>query len=386
MINRQLKLPKKNSFFLFGPRGTGKTHLLREFLKDNPCLYIDLLDPERQQTLSLRPKALEEEIQSLDPHTRWVVIDEVQKIPALLDVVHRQIESRDIYFALTGSSARKLKTAGANMLAGRAFLTYLFPLTSLELGDSFSLADALRWGTLPKIFSLETEEEKRDYLRAYTHVYLQEEITQEQVVRKLDPFRRFLVVAAQMSGQIINFSKVARDVGTSVPTVQSYFQILEDTRIGFLLEPFHESVRKRQRENPKFYFFDTGVQRSLENTLSLDLLPRTYAYGVAFEHFIINEIVRLSSYAKKDNTFSYLCTKDGVEIDLVIDRPGGKKTLVEIKSTEFLRPEDIHSFQKLGSDIPRSDMYCISRDPHPKVINKVQCLPWKKGLVELGLS
>jgi predicted AAA+ superfamily ATPase len=384
MINRSLRLPKNNSFFLFGPRGTGKTHLLREFLKNKSCLYIDLLDPERNQTLSLRPKALEDEILGLDPDTRWVVIDEVQKIPALLDIVHRQIESKDICFALTGSSARKLKTAGANMLAGRAFLTYLFPFTSMELGNSFSLSDALRWGTLPKIYSLKTEEEKRDYLRSYTHVYLQEEITQEQVVRKLDPFRRFLVVAAQLSGQIINFSKVGRDVGVSVPTVQSYFQILEDTRIGFLLDPFHESVRKRQRENPKFYLFDTGVQRALENTLALDLLPSTYAYGVAFEHFIINEIFRLSSYAKHDDRFSYLRTKDEVEIDLVIERPGRKKALVEIKSTEFVRPEDIHSFQKLGSDIPRSDMYCFSRDPHPKMINGVHCLPWQKGLTELG--
>lgn len=385
MFNRLLSFPKNHSFFLFGPRGTGKTHLLREFFKNIPCLYIDLLEADTHQNLSLRPKALEEQIESLPPKTRWVIIDEIQKVPKLLDVVHRQIETRPIFFALTGSSARKLKTTGANLLAGRAFVNYIFPLTSRELGNSFSLPACLRWGSLPKLFSFKSDAEKRDYLRAYTHTYLQEEITQEQVVRNLDPFRRFLVIAAQMSGQIINFSRIARDAGASVPTVQSYFQIIEDTRIGFLLEPYHESIRKRQRGNPKFYFFDTGVQRALENTLTLDLLPRTFAYGVAFEHFVMNEIVRLSAYAKNDFRFSYLRTKDGVEIDLVMERPGLKNALIEIKSTDFLRPEDIRAFQRLGADIPHSDLYCFSRDPHPKKIEGVHCLPWQKGLTELGL-
>ncbi len=385
MFNRQITFAKNHSFFLFGPRGTGKTRLLKEFFKGLPHLYVDLLDPDTHQELSLRPKALEERMEALGPKTRWVVVDEIQKVPALLDVVHRQIESRRVFFALTGSSARKLKTTGANLLAGRAFMNFLFPLTSRELGERFSLNECLRWGSLPKIFSLKNDGKKRDYLRAYTHTYLQEEITQEQVVRKLDPFRRFLAIAAQMSGQIVNFSKVARDAGTSIPTVQSYFQILEDTRIGFLLESFHESVRKRQRENPKFYFFDTGVQRALENTLTLDLLPRTFAYGVAFEHFIINEIVRLAAYAKNDYRFSYLCTKDGVEIDLVIERPGLKKALVEIKSSDLIRPEDLRSFRRLGTDIPQSDLFCFSRDPHPKKIEGIRCLPWQTGLIELGL-
>ncbi len=385
MFNRLISFHKTRSFFLFGPRGTGKTHLLKAFFRNLPHLYVDLLDPDIQQTLILRPKALEEQIEALDPKVKWVVIDEVQKVPSLLDVVHRQIESRAVHFALTGSSARKLKASGANLLAGRALMNFLFPLTSRELGGAFSLSSCLQWGSLPEIFSLTMKEEKRDYLRTYTHAYLQEEITQEQAVRKLDPFRRFLATAAQMSGQIINFSKVARDAGTSVPTVQSYFQILEDTRIGFLLEPFHESIRKRQRENPKFYFFDTGVQRALENTLTVDLLPQTFAYGVAFEHFIVNEIVRLAAYARNDYRFSYLCTKDGVEIDLVIERPGRKKALVEIKSTEFLRPEDIRSFRKLGADVPKSDLFCLSRDPRPKKMGGVLCLPWQKGLMELGL-
>ena len=188
-----------------------------------------------------------------------------------------------------------------------------------------------------------------------------------------------------MSGQIVNFAKIAREAGTTVPTVQSYFQILEDTLIGFLLDSFHESVRKRQRENPKFYFFDTGVLRALNNTLSVDLPSHTYAFGTAFEHFIINEIQRLESYGKKDYRFSYLRTKDGVEVDLIIERPGRKRALIEIKSTERVGPEDIRALKRLSPDIPNSEAFCLSLDPVAKTIDGVRCFPWPQGLQALGL-
>jgi len=385
MVNRLIHLPRRGSFFLFGARGTGKTHLLHEHFKSSEIVYFDLLDPELFQTLSLRPKALSEQLDALSKRIQWAVIDEVQRIPELLNVVHQQIESRHRQFALTGSSARKLKRGGANLLAGRATLLHLFPFTARELGKQFMLRDALQWGTLPKIHSLKTSEEKHDYLRTYTYTYLQEEITQEQVLRRLDPFRRFLPVAAQMSGQIINFSKIAAEVGTTVVTVQSYFRILEDTLIGFLLDPFHESIRKRQRENPKFYFFDTGVQRALENTLQVELRPRTYAFGNAFEHFVINEIMRLASYQKKDYRFSYLRTKDGVEIDLIVERPGLKRALVEIKSTQRVAEDDVRALKQLAPDISRSESFCLSLDPTPKKISGISCYPWLQGLGELGL-
>lgn len=385
MFTRSIRLSDTSSFFLFGPRGTGKTHLLKDHFPSDRTLYLDLLDPETFQTLSLRPKSLQDRIGALPKTTKWIVIDEVQKLPSLLDVVHQQIEQGRLKFALTGSSARKLKHGGANLLAGRAFVNHLFPLTARELGHSFSLPSALHWGTLPRLFSLKKDENKQDYLRAYTHTYLQEEITQEQVVRRLDPFRRFLFIAAQMSGQIVNFAKIARGAGTTVPTVQSYFQILEDTMIGFLLDSFHESVRKRQRENPKFYFFDTGVLRALSQTLSVDLPPHTYAFGVAFEHFLVNEIQRLQSYGKKDYRFSYLRTKDGVEVDLIIERPGQKRALVEIKSTERLGPEDVRALKRLSPDIPNSESFCLSLDPVAKVMEGVRCFPWQRGLEELGL-
>jgi len=385
MFNRLIKLPGNNSFFLFGARGTGKTFLLGEHYKASSAFHIDLLDPDANQTYSLRPRTLVEQLAALGKETEWIIIDEIQKIPKLLNVVHKQIESSRFKFALSGSSARKLKHGGANLLAGRAFVNHLFPLTAREIGERFSLASALAWGTLPRIYALDSSENKRDFLRAYTHTYLKEEITEEQVVRRLDPFRRFLIVAAQMSGQILNFSKIAREVGASAPTVQTYFEILEDTLVGFLLEPFHESVRKRQRENPKFYFFDTGVQRALNNTLTVELRPQTYAFGIAFEHFVINEINRLQSYAKKDWRLSYLRTKDGVEIDLIIERPGLKRALVEIKSTEQVTEDDVRALQRLEKNISNSEALCLSLDPMPKRIGAVRCFTWQRGLEEIGL-
>jgi len=385
MINRLFKFPQKSSFFLFGPRGSGKTFLLKNYFSNLPCLYLDLLDPQTFQNLSLRPHDLNAQLNALPEQVRWIIIDEVQKLPVLLDIVHQQIEKGRFYFALTGSSARKLRHGAANLLAGRAFVYYLYPFTSREIGSSFRLDNALQWGTLPRVFALESDEEKIDFLRSYSHTYLQEEISQEQVVRRLDPFRRFLFIAAQMNGNIINYARIARESGTSIPTVQSYFQILEDTLVGFLLESFHESVRKRQCANPKFYFFDAGVVHSLSQTLQVKLVPQTYAYGNTFEHFLINEISRLQSYARKDFRLSYLRTKDDVEIDLVIERPAGKNILIEIKSTQQIQPEDIASFGRLASDVRNSEAYCFSQDPVIKLINGVRCVPWQTGLEEIGL-
>lgn len=386
MFNRKLKFSDKSSFFLFGARGTGKTYLLKQRFSASDSLYIDLLDADENEAFNLRPKTLVERLGAVSANVKWIIIDEVQKIPKLLDLVHQQIEDSRFKFVLSGSSARKLKHGGANLLAGRAFVYNLFPLTTQEIANSFSLQSVLEWGSLPGVFAFVDSRDKRNFLRTYAHTYLREEIIQEQIIRKLDPFRRFLNVAAQMSGRIINFSKIASEIGASSPTVQTYFQILEDTLIGFLLEPFNESIRKRQSGNPKFYFFDTGVQRALENTLTVELKPQTYAYGIAFEHFIINEINRLQSYSEKDFRFSYLRTKDGVEIDLIIERPGLKRALVEIKSTERVNEDDLRPLQSISKDISNSEAFCLSRDPIPKKINNILCLPWQQGLIELGFD
>lgn len=223
-------------------------------------------------------------------------------------------------------------------------------------------------------------------MHAYTTTYLKEEIVAEQLVRRLEPFRRFLPVAAQTSGEIVNFSKIARDVGASVKTVQSYFEILEETLVARFLQPFHESVRKRQAGNPKFYLFDTGVRRALQRLLTVPLVPQSYEYGQAFEHFVVHEIDRLQSYLRRDYELSYLRTHDQAEIDLVVERPGQPRALIEIKSTEHVAEDDLRSLSRLSADIADSESFCFSRDPHTKVMRGVHCLPWWQGLEALNLQ
>jgi uncharacterized protein len=385
MVNRIVQFTSKNSLFLFGARGTGKTHLLKERYSNASNWYIDLLNPELVRKYLLQPTLLAQELAAKRPTPAWVIVDEVQKAPALLDLIHQLIESENQKFILSGSSARKLKRGAANLLAGRAFVYNLYPLTAKEIGDGFDLEDALNWGTLPKLLDLPDVQDKKEYLRAYSNTYLREEILQEQIIRNLEPFQRFLSVAAQMAGKVINFSKIASDTGTSVPTIQSYFQILEDTLLGFALPQFHESIRKRQRANPKFYFFDSGIQRALLDELNTAIRPRTAYYGHAFEQFVINEINRLQSYYRKDFRLSYILTGAGVEIDLIIERPGIKRAAIEIKSTTAVDKSDLRGLLSLGKDIPNCELFCFSLDNTPKIIEGVHCLPWQAGLIELGL-
>jgi predicted AAA+ superfamily ATPase len=385
MFQRALKLPKNQSFFLFGARQTGKSTLLREILDPKTTYTIDLLDPEQEDIFIRNPGELEHRLAAMRTRPDWVVIDEVQRAPRLLDLVHRQVESSGQHFALTGSSARKLKRGAANLLAGRAVVKHLHPLTHREAGDSFDLDLALRAGTLPKIFNL-APEERVAFLRSYAMTYLKEEIAAEQILRRLEPFRNFLEIAAQLNGTILNHSKIARDVGVAYKTVQSYFEVLEDTLIGFSLPPFHESLRKRQMQHPKFYFFDSGVKRALERTVDLPLTPRTYGYGNAFEHFLIGEIRRLADYAGKDWRYSYLRTVQGVEIDLIIDRPGESRVFLEIKSATEIEESDCAALMKMQSDSKQPVLAILaSRSPTPKRIGKVLCLPWKLALEELGI-
>lgn len=385
MFHRLITIGNKSSFFLFGPRGTGKSTLIRQRLAKSNPLWIDLLQPEQEDLYRLSPQSLRDEIAKREGKIRWVVIDEVQKIPRLLDLVHSLIESSGILFALTGSSARKLKRGGANLLAGRAFVHHLHPLTHVELGDRFSLDEVLRWGTLPRLFSLQAPEDRTEFLRSYALTYLKEEIQAEQIVRRLEPFRRFLQVAAQTNGEIVNATNIGRDVGADTKTVQSYFQILEDTLLGFLLESHHRSLRKQQRQAPKFFLFDPGIKRALDGTINQDLTPGTYGYGKAFEHFIILEALRLDSYGRRDFRFSYLRTKDGAEIDLIVERPGLPAVLIEIKSSDRVDDRDTRALERFLPDFPKAEAFCLSRDTRGKKIGRVSALPWNEGLKEIGL-
>jgi predicted AAA+ superfamily ATPase len=386
MIQRCITPSKTTSFFLFGARGTGKSTLLKHIFKDNDAvMWIDLLDPEEEDRFSMHANELAEHLDVAPGRYQWVVIDEIQKVPRLLDVVHSRIESSAVRFAMTGSSARRLKGEGTNLLAGRALVLNLFPLTHRELGSDFDLDSALAHGTLPGLLNFKSSEERRAFLRAYALTYLKEEVWAEHLVRKLDPFRRFIEIAAQCNGEIINFTNIARDVGADTKTVQSYFEILEDTLIGFLLDPFHRSVRKRQRQAPKFYLFDPGVRRALDRTLTVELKPGTYAYGRAFEHFVVVEALRLSAYKQNDFRFSYLRTKDGAEIDLIVERPAAPTALLEIKSADRVDERDTRAVERFAADIPGAEAYCLSRDPVSRRIGSVIALPWQEGLKAIGL-
>jgi uncharacterized protein len=385
MFQRLIKLPSKQSFFLFGARQTGKSTLVRERLGGHKSIYFDLLEPELEDAFIRNPNELEQRLAALPERPDWVILDEVQRSPRLLDVVHRMIEARKYRFALTGSNARKLKRGAANLLAGRAVVHHLHPMTFRELGSAFDLDEVLSFGSLPPIFGLDRQE-RISLLRTYSLTYLKEEIAAEQVLRRLDPFRNFLEIAAQLNGTIHNHSKIARDVGVDYKTVQSYYDVLEDTLIGFQLPAFHESLRKQQSQHPKFYFFDLGVKRALERLTDQPITPRTYGYGNAFEHFFILELRRLAEYAGKDWRYSYLRTNHGVEIDLIVDRPGQNRVFLEIKSSTTVDEHDTANLERILADIKKPVLAILaSRCPTAKVIGKVLCLPWQRALEEIGV-
>ena len=389
MFHRIINLPKTHSFFLFGARGTGKTTLLRHLCPPENTVFVDLLNLEQETGFIRDPERFGRLIDGLSLSIQAVVVDEIQRVPPLLDVIHRKLEERKrsgapLQFIMTGSSARKLKRGAANLLAGRAFIYHLFPLTTTELQDVFDLQTALEYGTLPEVWNLKEKETIVRYLEAYSRTYLKEEIWNEQIIRKLEPFSYFLEVAAQMNGRVLNFSKIGRDIGVDTKTVQSYFQILEDTLLGYFLPSFHRSVRKRQLTNPKFYFFDTGVKRALERSLTVLLLPQTYAFGEAFEHFVFLEMQRRNEYQKRDYRFSYLQTHDGAEVDFVLERPGRPIALVEIKSATRIEPAMAKHLQRFCGDLGACEAYLLSLDSTPQRFGLVHALPWEQGLQTLG--
>lgn len=286
-------------------------------------------------------------------------------------------------FVLTGSNARKLHHGGANLLAGRAFTRYLFPLSLPELKDAFEVQAALRWGTLPKIFHLEEDEQRRDFLQSYAHTYLKEEIQAEQIVKKVDAFHRFLEVAAQSNGKLVNYSNIAKNTGVEDKTVKTFYEILDDTLLGFFLEPFHKSRRKRLKTAPKFYFFDIGVARALARQLLVEPHPSTGYYGELFEQLVVLEVYRQEQYANRDYRLSYMRTQDDTEIDLVIERPGKPLVLVEIKSTAECKLESLRGFHSLIADFPDAECMIWSQDPRPQKMGRILALPWQEGLAAI---
>ncbi len=323
MYARLLPSPTQ-SIFLFGPRGTGKSTWLETRFPSAP--RYDLLDTGEALRLTKDPQTLYRESATLSPES-WVVIDEVQKVPAVLDEVHRLIESRGLRFILSGSSARKLRRGGANLLAGRAITTAMFPLVSAELSFELDLPRTLTLGTLPMAV---TGENPKAYLRTYAETYLDQEVRAEALTRNLGAFTRFLEVAARQNGQVTNIAGIARDVGIGRSTVQNHFDILEDTLLGFWLPAWKLKSATKQVQHSKFYFFDCGVARAL--TGRLPYAPAPEELGPLLETFILHELRSYLSYKGLHYAPHFWRTYDGAEVDVLCETRDGF-VAIEIKAT-----------------------------------------------------
>ncbi|MDL1977407.1 MAG: AAA family ATPase [Deltaproteobacteria bacterium] len=310
-VKRLLKLPDC-SFFLFGPRGVGKTTWLREVLAD--ASFFDLLDSSLYLEFSQSPGNLEAMIGNL-PKGSWVVIDEIQKIPHLLDEVHRLMETRGWRFALCGSSARKLRRGGVNLLGGRAITRNLDTFSYKELGNLFDAEFALQWGFLPYV-QLDRKNAP-DILNSYVNTYIKEEIKEEGIVRSLPPFLRFLGIAGQLNGQLVNGQNISREAGVPRSSVDVYFSILEDTLLGYFLPAYRPSVKIREQTHPKFYWFDPGVARAAAGLL-FEPVDRLWK-GIALENMIYHELKVYNLTQNRNRPISFYRTGSGVEIDFVIE-------------------------------------------------------------------
>ncbi|MEI8173546.1 MAG: DUF4143 domain-containing protein [Deltaproteobacteria bacterium] len=381
MITRIADLPDNRSFFLFGPRQTGKSSLIGSKFGDDTWT-VNLLHGDEYTRYAKHPAQYRldavEKIRTVD--TRRFVLDEVQRIPELLNEVHALMEEHpDRQFILLGSSARKLKRGGANLLAGRAVQRLLFPFTLAELGEHFNLDDALRFGTLPPLLGL-NDAEKQDTLKAYTETYLREEVQMEGYVRNLGGFYRFLEMAASASGELLNFSNIARECRLPIRTVQSYYEILEDTLIGFRLQPWLKSERKRMVAHPKFYFFDTGVTNAVNRRLAAPPDPRLT--GRLFEQFIVLEIHRYLHYARSETRIFFWRTNTGAEVDLMLERHGKLIGAFEIKSATEVSGNDFSGLRAFRSDNPDVPPAVVYRGTQAYRTDGIRVIPWKTFLDE----
>jgi predicted AAA+ superfamily ATPase len=362
------RLAQRKSLFLFGPRQTGKTALVRNALPQ--AKHYDLLDGDVFLTLSRRPTRLAEE---LGPNERLVVLDEIQKLPALLDEVHRLIEHKHVRFILTGSSARKLRRGGVNLLGGRAPSYTLHPLTFHELGGEFDLTKALDRGLLPSIYFSTSPSED---LRAYAGTYLKEEIAAEALTRNVPAFSRFLEVAALSHGSMLNYTAVASDAQLPASTVREYFQILEDTLIARPLPAWTRSRSRKAIATAKHYFFDSGVARHLQNRSGL--ARRSPEYGEAFETFILHELSAYIDYTAAV-PLCYWRSASGFEVDFVL----ADKTAIEVKAKNPIGERDLRGLRALREEAMLQHYVLVSLESRRRSVDGIRILPWKEFLDEL---
>jgi predicted AAA+ superfamily ATPase len=357
----------KKSHFLFGPRQTGKTSLVRHNLKNVPV--YDLLDSSVYLALSRNPGRISEE---LAPEERLVVVDEIQRLPELLNEVHRLIETRGIRFLLTGSSARKLRRGGVNLLGGRARTKYLHPLTFRELNKDFNLFRAIERGLIPSIYF---SDEPRADAQAYAGSYLQQEIVAEGVTRSIPAFSRFLRVAAYCNATIVNFTNVANDAQVARTTVYEYFEILKDTLLLYELPAWKKSKKRKPLTSSKYYFFDIGVVAAIQER---EFRPGTPEFGEAFESYLMHELTSYSDYISGE-PLSYWRSKSGFEVDFII----GDHTAIEVKAKENLTPNDFKSLRMLAEENSLKRYLCVSLEPRKRRIGDIVILPYIQFLEEL---
>lgn len=370
-INRSLDLHlilKHKSCFLFGPRQTGKTTLIQHTLK--PDFFYNLLESDTYLSLSQNPARLRQEITK--PHS-LVVIDEIQKIPSLLNEVQLLIEERQTRFLLTGSSARKLRRGGENLLGGRARHRHLHPLTYYELGESFDLLKALNQGLIPSIYFSDAPQED---LASYIGDYLQEEIAHEGLTRNVPAFSRFLEVAALCNAQIINFSNISNDAQVPRTTVHEYFHILKDTLIAHELSPWKKSKKRKPLATSKFYLFDIGVTRHLQSGSVLN--EKSLEFGTAFESYLFHELQTYCDYTQK-GVLHYWRTISGFEVDFIVN----DNIAIEVKGKINISDKDLAGLRALSEESILKKFFLVSLAPRSRQAGNILILPWKTFLEKL---
>lgn len=374
MFKRKINLMRhpKESFFLWGPRQSGKSTLLKHTFKE--AYYIDLLKSEEFIAYSREPELLRRELNAR-PECRRVVIDEIQKVPKLLDEVHWLIENKGITFSLCGSSARKLKQGQANLLGGRALRYELFGLTSAEIGSEFELNRMLNNGYLPSYYQL--DEAVKEFQRSYVSDYLKEEIAAEGIVRNLPAFSDFLYAASFSDAEILNYSNIALDCGVSSRTVKEYFQILVDTLLGRIVPAYKKRPKRRVIQASKFYFSDVGVVNYLAKRGRLE--SGSELFGKAFENFICHELHAHSSYSDQHYEISYWQLTSGIEVDFIL---GQMDVAIEVKSSKKINNKHLKSLRELFIEYPkvkRRILVCLE-EKKSKTEDGIEILPYKDFL------
>lgn len=378
MYSRLFALPLShhNSFFIFGPRGVGKTSWLKQHLAQYEHIFIDLLDNQTFRILIAYPEQLSTYVP--EAFEGWVVIDEIQKIPALLDEVHRLIEHQRYRFILTGSSARKLKRQGVNLLAGRAVRYTMHPLVAQELGRDFDLTHALQYGMLPSTYN---HDDVKGYLSTYIDNYLREEVIQEGLTRNISAFSRFLEIASFSQGSVINASKIAREVGVDRQLIQSYFSILYDLLIAGTVPAFTKRAKRKLVSSERFYYFDAGVYQFLRPKGILD--SSSEVGGIALETLFYQSLSALISYRKLDYKVYYWRTVSGVEVDFVLY---GQSALLafEIKHTKTIHARMLTGLKHFKADYPMAKCYLIYMGSQTRYLaDGIIALPFEKALWDL---